>query len=75
MKQENIALFKRFLKTEGCNILFAGMYKQSRPKDAPDDVEEFLRTVDSREAILSAFIFPDNNNKFGLDYWFEKAVK
>lgn len=75
MKIENIALFKRFLKTEGANSLFAGMYKQYHDKSNPDDVEEFLRTVDAKDAILGAFRFPEAGNRFGLDYWFEKAVK
>ncbi|SEA79811.1 hypothetical protein SAMN04487851_11465 [Prevotella sp. tc2-28] len=75
MKDENIALFKRFLKTEGCNTLYAGMYNQSHPKDAPDDVEMFLREVDAKDAILGAFVFPEGNSNFGVNYWFEKAVK
>lgn len=75
MKKENIALFKRFLKTEGINSLFAGMYAQSRPEGSPKDVEEFLRQVDAKDAILSAFHFPENNSTFGVDFWFEKAVK
>lgn len=75
MKNENIALFKRFLKTEGINSLFAGMYAQSRPDGSPKDVEEFLRQVDAKDAILSAFHFPESNSTFGVDFWFEKAVK
>lgn len=74
MKLENIVLFKRFLKTEGSNVLFAGMYKQFHPKDATDNVEEFLLKVDAKDAILGAFHFPENSN-FGVDYWFQKAVK
>ena len=58
MKVENIVLFKRFLKTEGANVLYAGMYKQAHAEDAPEDVEEFLRQVDAKGAILDAFRFP-----------------
>ena len=75
MKVENIVLFKRFLKTEGANVLYAGMYKQAHAEDAPEDVEEFLRQVDAKGAILDAFRFPKNSTLVGADYWFDKAIK
>lgn len=75
MKVENIALFKRFLKSEGANTLYAGMYRQYHGKDDPDDVEEYLRQCDAADAILGAFRFPEAGKSFGVDYWFEKAVK
>jgi hypothetical protein len=75
MKDENIALFKRFLKTNGINVMFAGMYRQFHFPESPEDVEEYMRKVDAKDAIINAFKFPQNLSKFGPDYWLEMAVK
>ncbi|MBQ9532655.1 MAG: hypothetical protein IJR71_01645 [Prevotella sp.] len=75
MKDENIALFKRFLKTHGINVMFAGMYKQFHFPESPEDVEDYLRKVDAKDAVINAFKFPQNLQKFGPDYWLDIAVK
>lgn len=75
MKDANIVLFKRFLRQNGMNQLFAGLYKQFRFPESPEDVEEYLRKVDARDAIINAFKFPEHLTTFGADYWLNVAVK
>lgn len=75
MKDENISLFKRFLKTHGVNVMFAGMYRQYHFPESPEDVEEYLRKVDAKDAVVNAFKFPQNLQKFGPDYWLDIAIK
>ena len=77
MKTANIALFKRFLYEHGVNTMFKGLYKQFGFKENPEDVEEYLRTVDQADVILSAFRFPENMTgyRYGADFWTDMAVK
>jgi len=75
MKDANIVLFKRFLRQNGLNQLFAGLYKQFRFPESPEDVEEYLVKVDARDVIINAFKFPQNLTMFGAEYWLNIAVK
>lgn len=75
MKDANIVLFKRFLRQNGLNQLFAGLYKQFRFPESPEDVEEYLVKVDARDVIINAFKFPQNLTTFGADFWLSVAVK
>lgn len=75
MKQANIALFKQFLNEEGANKIFCGLYRQFRFPEAPEDVEEYLKRVDSKDVILNAFKFPQGITTFGPEYWLSLAMK
>ncbi len=75
MKTANIALFKQFLKENGANKIFCGMYRQYPFPDNPPSVEDYLKEVDSDDVITNAFKFPPNLTTFGPDYWLDLAVK
>lgn len=77
MKVANIALFKRFLTENGVNTMFKGLYSQYRFEENPENVEDYLKKVDSSDVILLAFKFPKTmkNYKYGEDFWTEMAVK
>ena len=75
MKKANIVLFKRFCRFNGINQLFAGLYKQFRFPESPEDIEEYLRKVDAYDVIVNAFKFPQNLTTFGPEYWLDVAVK
>lgn len=77
MKVANIALFKRFLTENGVNTMFKGLYSQYRFEENPENVEDYLKEIDSSDVILMAFKFPKTmkNFKHGEDFWTDMAVK
>lgn len=77
MKPLNIILFKRFMRVNGINQLFAGMYRQLRFPGSPEDIEEYLKKVDANDVVINAFKFPAEMGdfKYGNSYWFDVALK
>lgn len=75
MKNSNIVLFKRFLRGNGINQLFAGLYRQFHFPESPADVEDYLRAVDALDAVINAFKFPQDLKTFGPEFWLDVAVK
>jgi len=75
MKTANIALFKEFLVGEGLDKMFVGMYKQCPFPENPANIEEYFKNVDVSEVVMNAFRFPEGLEKFGLDFWFDVAIK
>ena len=77
MKPINIILFKRFMRKNGINQIFAGLYRQFHFPESPEDIEEYLKKVDSNDVILNAFRFSKNldDYKYGAEFWLDVAVK
>ena len=69
MKPINIVLFKRFMRGNGLNQIFAGLYRQFHFPESPEDVEEYLEKVDANDVILNAFRFPKSVEGYDSANW------
>lgn len=71
MKDRNITLFKQFLSFRGMDKMFYGLYKQYRFEENPEDVEEYLKKVDSFYVIHEAFDFNKlkSTSQFDGKFW------
>lgn len=77
METKDINNFKRFLKSNGMNTMFVGLYRQYRYEDNPIDIQEYLQNVPRNCVIQYAFDTSKivNSSTFGAKYWDEMHEK
>ena len=68
MKPYEVGMFKHFLDSRGMESVFISSYRDRKWKGNPDNIEEFLFSVEPNKVMLTAFYFVQNN-RYGYEYW------
>lgn len=78
MNKETILEFKKFLKNEGAEKAFVGLYRQYHFSDDTSDIESYYCQVPREYAVVFAFNFNQikaQNIIFDAPYWIEMHKK
>lgn len=78
MNRKTTEAFKSFLKKNGADKAFVGLYKQYRFEDNNEDVEKYYEAVSTPFAIILAFNFNEikaANVVFDKQYWVNLHIK